>query len=83
MEMGAARYNSRVIYKIYVQYSCLIPRFDSPIDMFSGASIFSKLDLRSGYCHVKIGGDEWKTTCDSKDGYLAIWRHSNPKMISG
>ena len=61
--------DSRDLNHIPIRYRFPLPKMDDLMDCVSGASYFSKIDLKSGY-HQKImrEGDEYKTPFKTNEG---------------
>ena len=53
--------------KLTVKNKYLLPRIDDLFDQLKGASIFSKIDLRSGYHQMRIKDADVHKKCFGRD----------------
>jgi hypothetical protein len=59
----------KALNKVTVENRYPLPWIDDLFDCLSGAKVFSRIDLRSGYYQIRITeGDEEKTACRTRYG---------------
>jgi hypothetical protein len=59
----------RAFNKVTVKNRYPLPRIDDLFDRFSGAIVFSRIDLRSWYYQIRVAkGDKEKTICRTRYG---------------
>ena len=57
----------RELNKVTIKNRYQLPRIDDLFDQLQGASVFSKIDLRSGYHQLKIKEDDIQKTALERD----------------
>ena len=56
--------------KVSINNKYLLPRIDNLFDQLQGASVFSKIDLRSSYHQLRVKGEDVpKTTFNTRYGH--------------
>jgi hypothetical protein len=64
----------RPLNEVTIKNKYPLPRIDILFDQLTGAQVFSKIDLRSGYHHICIRPEDIpKIAFTTRYGYLNIW----------